>query len=76
VDEFEGKAGRTYEGARPNISAVTATAMTPRKNEIFSRVLTTFVDCQVAASVVMRVDTCTQTNVLVWHLVISNASAP
>lgn len=46
------------------MSADRATAMTPRKKEIFSRVLTTLVDCQVAASVVIRVETCIQTSLV------------
>ena len=46
-----------YEGMIPNIRAEVATAMTPRKKEIFSRVLTTFVDCHVAMSEVIRLDT-------------------
>lgn len=39
------------------MSADKATALTPKKNEIFSRVRTTFVDCQVTASLVIRLET-------------------
>jgi len=57
-EDIRRNAGRvTYSGVRPNMRVETATAMTPRKNEIFSRVWTTFVDCHVAESLDMRLET-------------------
>lgn len=43
----------------PKRRAVTSSDITPLKNEIFSRVRTTFADCHVACKVVIRVDTYT-----------------
>ena len=44
----------TYSGAIPNIKAEKNTDMTPKKNESFSLVRTTFVECHVEESFVNR----------------------
>ena len=44
----------THSGAIPNIKAEKNTDMTPKKNETFSLVRTTFVECHVEESFVNR----------------------
>ncbi len=51
----EGKV--THSGASPNINAENKRDMTPKKNDIFSRVRTTFADCQETANFVIRDET-------------------
>lgn len=47
----------TYCGARPKSRAENTRDMTPKKKLIFSRVRTTFADCQAADSDTIRVET-------------------
>lgn len=47
---------RTYSGCIPNIKAEKRRVMTPKKNETFSRVRTTFADCHDAAKEAIRVE--------------------
>ena len=47
----------TYSGADPNMSEVKSNDMTPKKNDIFSRVRTTFADCQAVESDAIRLET-------------------